>query len=212
MRQKAIYVKSSRGDPHYTDLKKFNLDPDNILPPLKGRLLIASPFLEDPYFSRTLIILCDHNDEGSFGFVLNRYIELDLPDLLEHLPETTGRISLGGPVENNSLFYIHTLGDQIPESVHIGGNLFLGGDFEIISKGIENETIDSDEVRFFVGYAGWSEEQLEDEIEERSWYVRNLNDLPVMDTVRDDLWNEALRGMGKPFANLAHFPADPKLN
>lgn len=193
-------------------MKKFNLDPDNILPPLKGRLLIASPFLEDPYFSRTLIILCDHNDEGSFGFVLNRYIELDLPDLLEHLPETVGRISLGGPVENNSLYYIHTLGDAIPGSVSIGGNIWLGGDFEIITEGIKNETIDSRNVRFFVGYSGWSEAQLEDEIKERSWYVRELNDLPVMDTVRDDLWNEALKGMGKPFANLAHFPADPKLN
>jgi putative transcriptional regulator len=212
MRQKAQFAKNSPGDLHYIKLKKFNLDPDNILAPLKGRLLIASPFLEDPYFSRTLVILCDHNEEGSFGFVLNRYIELDLPDLLENLPETAGRISLGGPVENNSLYYIHTLGDLIPESVHIGGNLYLGGDFKIISEGIENETIDSSKVRFFVGYSGWSETQLEDEIEERSWYVRDLQDLPVMDTVRDDLWNEALKGMGKPFANLAHFPADPKLN
>lgn len=212
MKLRQRYAKNSHGGLHCIDLKKFNLDPDNILPPLKGRLLIASPFLEDPYFSRTLIILCDHNDEGSFGFVLNRYIELDLPDLLENLPETAGRISLGGPVENNSLYYIHTLGDLIPESVHIGGNLYLGGDFRTISDGIGNRTIDSSKVRFFVGYSGWSEEQLEDEIKERSWYVRDLNDLPVMDTVRDDLWNEALKGMGKPFANLAHFPTDPKLN
>ncbi len=193
-------------------MKNFNLDPDNILPPLRGRLLIASPFLEDPYFSRSLILLCDHNEEGSFGFVLNRYIELDLPDLSEKLPETEGRISLGGPVENNSLYYIHTLGERIPESIHVSGNLFLGGDFDAISAGLADKTIASDQVRFFVGYSGWSEEQLEEEIGKRSWYVRNLSDLPVMDTAREDLWNEALRGMGKPFSDLANFPADPKLN
>lgn len=180
--------------------------------PAKGRLLIASPFLEDPYFSRTVVLICDHNDEGSFGFVLNRYIELDLPDLIGHLPKAAGRISLGGPVENNSLYYIHTLGNRIEGSQLVEGNIYLGGDFDALTSGMESGDIPAGSIRFFVGYSGWSEGQLESEIDERSWFVRNLEDLPLMATERDDLWNEALRGMGAPFANLAHFPTDPKLN
>lgn len=190
----------------------FNLDPDNEMAPGRGRLLIATPFLEDPYFSRTVVLLCDHNDEGSFGFVLNRYIDLDLPDLLSHLPKTTGRISLGGPVENNSLYYLHRLGDAIAGSQHIVDDLYLGGDFEALTDALELGAIEPGRIRFFIGYSGWSEKQLDDEIEQRSWYVRELQGLPVMDTERDDLWNLALLGMGAPFANLAHFPADPKLN
>lgn len=193
-------------------LSNFDIDPDNLTPPEQGRILIASPHLEDPYFSRAVILLCAHNEEGSFGFVLNRYIDLDLPDLLATLPETDGRISLGGPVENNSLFYLHSLGESIPGSSHIAGNVYLGGDFEVLKNGLDIGTIAQEKIRFFVGYSGWSEKQLEDEIVERSWYVRDLTDLPIMDTSRDDLWNAALLGMGGPYANLAHFPSDPKLN
>jgi putative transcriptional regulator len=180
--------------------------------PAKGRLLIASPHLEDAYFSRAVILLCDLNEEGAFGFVLNRYVELNLPDLIKDLPKTAGRISLGGPVENNSLYYIHTLGQAINESLHVEGNIYLGGKFDALTTGLDNGSIAHDEVRFFVGYSGWGEGQLEEEIKQRSWYVRDLNSLSIMDTSRDDMWNEALRSMGGEFANLAHFPSDPKLN
>ncbi len=193
-------------------LKSFNIDPDNLLAPGRGRLLIASPYLEDPYFNRSVILLCEHNEDGAFGFVLNRYIDLDLPDLLEKLPHSNSRVSLGGPVENNSLYYVHSLGDAIPGSQHIAGELYLGGDFDIIVEGLKSGSIEQSRVRFFVGYSGWGEQQLESEMEQRSWYVRELAELPLMDTERDDLWSIALQGMGEPFSTLANFPADPKLN
>ncbi len=193
-------------------MSTFNLDPDNPLSPERGRLLIASPHLDDPYFQRTVILICDHNPEGSFGFVLNRYIEIDLPDLVNSLPTGSGRLSLGGPVENNSLYYLHLLPDLINDSQHVTGSLYLGGDFETITEGLKVGSITDAQVRFFVGYSGWSEGQLEEEISKRSWYVCEAEGLPLMDSHIDNLWQIALRSMGGQFANLAHFPADPKLN
>jgi len=180
--------------------------------PERGRLLISEPFLEDPYFKRTVILLCDHDKEGSFGFILNKYVDLTLPDILEGLPHLNNRISVGGPVLNTNLYYIHTLGDMVEGSQSVGEGIWMGGDFEQIQSLMLTGMIKADQIRFFVGYSGWSENQLETELEEKSWYVCDAQNIPIMDTTRDDIWSVALREMGGDFANLAHFPSDPTLN
>ncbi len=192
--------------------KAINLTPENILLPERGRLLISEPFLEDPYFKRTVILLCDHDEEGSFGFILNKYVDLTLPDILDGLPNLNNRISVGGPVLNTNLYYIHTLGEIVEGSQLISEGIYMGGDFEQIQSLILTGVIKEDQIRFFVGYSGWSEKQLETELEERSWYVCDAQNIPIMDTSRDDIWSLALRAMGGDFANLAHFPSDPTLN
>ena len=82
----------------------------NKIPPQKGRILISDPFLGDDYFERSVVYLCEHNQEGSFGFVLNNLVEINLNDLNDQFPEITTKISTGGPVETESMFFIHTLG------------------------------------------------------------------------------------------------------
>jgi len=166
----------------------------------------------DPYFNRSVILLCDHNEEGSFGFILNKYVEMDLTDVMEDVPEISNRVSVGGPVENNHLYFLHTLGDLLPGSILIAKGLYVGGDFEILRNLLATRSIDENQIRFFVGYSGWGAGQLVEEMQTESWYVSAIDDLPVMDTSRDDLWSLAFKEMGGSFSVLANFPADPSLN
>lgn len=195
-----------------TSLNVMDFKPKNTAQPAKGKLLISDPFMGDPYFNRSVILLCEHNEEGSFGFILNKYVELDLDDILQGLPPMESRISLGGPVENNNLYYIHTLGETLPGSVEVVDGIFVGGDFEIVKSLMNDGKVADSEIRFFVGYSGWGEEQLADELETESWYVADVLNLPIMDTARDDLWSLAFKQMGGSFAPLANFPADPGMN
>lgn len=166
----------------------------------------------DPYFGRSVILLCEHNEEGSLGFILNKYIDMDLTEVMDDVPEISNRVSIGGPVENNQLYFLHTLGDLLPGSTEISEGLYLGGDFEILRSMLATQSIDESQVRFFVGYSGWGEGQLIEEMKEESWYVSDINDLPLMDTLRDDLWSLAFKKMGGSFSVLANFPSDPSLN
>lgn len=190
----------------------MDFKPVNIESPAKGKLLISDPFMGDPYFNRLVILLCEHNQEGSFGFILNKYLDMDLTDVMDDVPDISNRVSIGGPVENNQLYFLHTLGDRLPGSTEIAKGLYVGGDFEILRSLLVAKSINEDQVRFFVGYSGWGEGQLLEEMEEESWYVSDINDLPLMDTYRDDLWSLAFKKMGGSFSVLANFPADPSLN
>lgn len=193
-------------------LKKVNINPDNLLPPRKGRLLVSKPFLDDPYFKRTVILLCDHNEEGSFGFVLNKYVDLDLSDIKLNIPGVGEKLAIGGPVENKNVYYLHRYGSEMPGSAHISGDLYMGGMFDDLKVLMASPEFDKNKVRFFIGYSGWTTDQLLEELNSESWYVADCDPELVMNTEMDDLWGEVLRKMGGDYANLANFPSDPKMN
>ena len=194
------------------DLSGLNLHPENILPPAKGRLLVSAPFLQDPYFTRSVILLCESDKEGAFGFILNKYIDINLEDLVNDLPDFGAMVSMGGPVQSENLFYIHTLGEELPGSIPITPELSLGGDFDMLRSGIIAGSIEPRQIRFFVGYSGWSAGQLEDEMSQKSWYVSEPGELPLMESDRVDIWGQTLSQMGGDFAKLANIPADPSMN
>jgi len=189
-----------------------NINPDNLLPPRKGRLLVSKPFLDDPYFKRTVILLCDHNDEGSFGFVLNKYVDLDLSDIKLNIPGVDDRLAVGGPVENKNIYYIHSYGNEMPGSVHIVDDIYMGGSFGDLKELMATPDFNPKKVRFFIGYSGWTTDQLLEELNSESWYVADCDTAIIMNSEIDDLWGEVLKTMGGDFANLANFPSDPKLN
>jgi len=193
-------------------LEDFNIKPKNLIQPAKGKLLIAEPFMQDPYFKRTVVLLCEHNGEGTFGFILNRYIDFELSEILEGIPEFETRVGLGGPVESTNLYYLHTLGEELEGSIQISGNIYLGGNFEQLKLKIMSNEIRPSEIRFFVGYSGWGNEQLDNELKEESWYVTEINGLEFMNTAHEELWSQSLINMGGEYANLVHYPADPNLN
>lgn len=190
----------------------INLHPATNIPPATGKILISEPFLADPYFKRTIVLLCEHNKEGSFGFVLNKFVNLKIEDLLDGFPPFPTRISIGGPVLGTNMYYIHTHGDKIEGSIQIVNDLYMGGDFEQMQLLVKNGEISIDSIRFFIGYSGWDENQLNQEIEEKSWFVTDIPTSQIMDTTENKLWETILKNMGSEYERLTHFPDDPSLN
>lgn len=190
----------------------LDLDPRSRVRPAKGRLLVSEPFLPDPYFRRTVVLLCEHNEEGSFGFVLNRPMEMSVNDLMENMPAIHSMVHIGGPVQSGNLFYLHTLGPHLQGSVEVVDGVFMGGDHDRLVAILAADPSLAKHVRFFVGYSGWSEGQLDRELNDRSWLVAHADRKRIMAVDARSLWAETLRSMGPEFAPLANFPEDPGLN
>jgi putative transcriptional regulator len=180
---------------------------------LKGKLLISEPFLHDPYFQRSVVLMTEYDPLlGATGLILNKPIDLSLNDGLTDFPPYDGQVYLGGPVHKDNLFFIHTLGDKIEDSIEIMPGLFWGGNFETIKQLISSYQIDHNEIRFFAGFSGWETTQLEKEIEEQAWIVTDASPNLIMNTNDDKMWSEVLKRMGAEYAILANFPLDPSLN
>lgn len=192
--------------------KKLDLNPKSRFGPAKGRLLVAEPFMSDPYFKRSVVLLCEHSPEGSMGFVLNRFIDLQLNELISGLPPIRSRVGIGGPVGSGELFYIHTLGDSIEGSLEVCNGFYTGGEFEQIRDLLMMDPSMADRMRFFVGYSGWSEGQLFAEIDQLSWLIAEGDPTVIMETRSESIWGDTLKKMGNKFAPLANFPEDPSLN
>ena len=180
--------------------------------PEKGKILISEPFLNDPNFKRSIILLSEHNVEGSVGFILNKPTKLKVDQVLDDFPEFDATVYLGGPVQINTLQFIHRLGDLIEGSTEISDGLYWGGNFEVLMILIEANQITPDDIRFFIGYSGWTEGQLEGELKISSWIVASTIIDNIFSEEPDKLWREILKGMGKQFAILASFPENPSVN
>ena len=190
----------------------IDLNVYNKIEPQKGRLLITEPFEESSYFNRSVVLLCEHNDEGSFGFVMNNYIDVELSDF-ESLPHFETRIGLGGPVNSKNLYYLHTLGHIIPESVQITPGIFAGGDFETLKGLLIAGAIEKQQIRFFLGYSGWSEKQLDGELKHNALLVADIHDTQeLMDTNNTNLWADYMTRQGGKYKAFAHFPKNPLHN
>lgn len=179
----------------------------------QGRVLISEPFLPDTYFKRSIVFITEHNEEGTVGFILNKPVHIDLPELLKDFPVIDAPVSLGGPVGSNTVHYIHTLGDQVPKSVKVLQQIHWGGDFETIKDLIKNGKIGKGQIRFFVGYSGWMPKQLDNEIAENSWLVTNMDPRTIMTHTSKDAWRKILRSMNeKKYRMWADFPENPGNN
>jgi putative transcriptional regulator len=180
--------------------------------PSPGKLLIAEPFLDDPYFKRSVVLLTEHNENGSIGFILNKPIEIKLKDAVGELPPIDSNIHLGGPVARETLHFLHTEGEQIDGSLEIMKGLFWGGNFETLKKLIEQDKIKPESIKFFVGYSGWEPEQLEKELKLNSWIVLEGDLSVIMKRNTANLWKDILKEKGNEFGIIADFPQDPTMN
>lgn len=187
--------------------------PDSDVDLQPGALLISAPMMQDPNFRRTVVLLCEHQpEEGTFGLTLNRPLDVQLGDVLEEFVSYDPTLYLGGPVQRDTLHYLHTRPDEIPGGMSLPGNITWGGNFEIVQQIAKQGTASSENLRFFLGYAGWGPGQLEAEVEEDAWLLApGVADL-IFDTDPEQLWRTVLRHMGGEYAVLANFPDDPRMN
>jgi len=183
----------------------------NNISPKRGHLLISSPFMKDVFFGRSVILLAEHNSDGSIGFILNKPVKLLLKDIIPDLKDVNLNLYLGGPVNTNRLFYIHSLGEEIPGSVPILDEIYWGGDFEVIKEYVGDDKY-KDEIKFFIGYSGWSPNQIDKEINEYSWVVSKHTMDIIKNVNTEDMWKEALKRMNGRFKIISNFPVDPILN
>jgi len=181
--------------------------------PASGKLLISEPSLRDFYFGRSVVLLVEHNTkEGTIGLILNKPIHLKLNQVVKEFPDNEFPLFLGGPVHPERLFYVHTLGDKVPGSIEVIPGLYWGGDIGKIMDLIKLNLVTPEDVRFFIGYAGWEPKQLDTEMKEKSWVVTQCNLGTVMERHPEKLWSNMLKEMGNDYAIWANFPSDPILN
>src|ERR1700753_2292442 len=181
--------------------------------PATGRILISEPFMLDPNFKRSVILLTEYSTEGAMGFVLNHASEFALGDLLPDLSYTDFTVYVGGPVANNTLHFIHRCPNKIADGIEISDGVYWGGDFEAVKSLIKSYALGEEEIRFFTGYSGWTAEQLDDEIREDSWIVaQHISPNYIFGSSEENLWREAVIGLGQRYAHIANFPENPELN
>jgi putative transcriptional regulator len=180
--------------------------------PTPGILLIADPFLKDPNFMRTVVFLCEHKDEGSFGFVLNKNYDYTLDELVNGLDDLKIPVYLGGPVQKDTIHFLHQYPEMIPGGYEITDGVFWGGDFETAIALIRKGKVDLHKIRFFIGYSGWGSGQLADELKEKSWVVAEATRKLVFHKRIDEVWKDALLDLGGDYEMMVNFPIDPQLN
>lgn len=195
----------------YKDLFKIN---HNNLRPGKGKILISEPFLQDVYFQRAVVLLIEHNAKGSMGFVLNKRTDLYVNSFFADLVDQPNiPVYLGGPVSANHLFFIHSLGEDIvPGGVRIGDHLYFDGEFESLKQYIREGYPIEGKVKFFMGYSGWTENQLTDEILSNSWLVSSSTNENIIRANGDSFWNDSIQVLGTPYATWVNYPKDPGMN
>lgn len=183
-----------------------------MISPDKGTLLIANPFLKDPNFLRTVIFLCENVKEGTFGLVLNKQFDQTLNQLLPDLEMPPFPVYSGGPVQMDTLHFLHQYPDLIGGGIEVFNGVYWGGNFESLQIYLKNNNISKNKIRFFVGYSGWTEGQLDMEMKEDSWITAKATRELIFETSAADAWRESLNMLGGDYKMMANYPIDPQLN
>ncbi len=194
-----------------TDINKIlEIKPNNIKPS-QGKVLVSEPFTNDYYFKRSVVLLAEHNDEGSYGMVFNKPLYINLNELIKDFPKFDAPLYLGGPVKTDSLFYIHKF-PEVTDSIKIDEGLYWGGDIDIIKELIATKRLNRNNIRFFVGYAGWSPKQLDEELKIHSWLVTRIKTDILLQESPATIWNTVVLDMGGDYSHWVNFPVNPSMN
>ena len=193
------------------ELDLFAILPEDKIPE-RGKILISEPFLPDTFFNRSIVYLTDHNPKGSVGFILNKKLDIKVCDAISGFEGWNENLNMGGPVAPDTLHYLHNMGDMIPKSVLVDGNIFWSGDLDTIRELIKIGKIKKSQIRFFLGYSGWSAGQLERELKEDSWVIAKVESDIIMNNRGDDTWKRVLRSFKNKYRMWADFPDSPEMN
>jgi putative transcriptional regulator len=177
-----------------------------------GKLLIAHPLLNDGFFNRSVVYITQYSDESVVGFVLNFKTQFKLRDVRPQVQNGYLPIYEGGPVAKNQLFFIHKLGEKLPNSHHIKDDIYFGGDFNELLYLVDHENVSEDDLRFFVGYSGWDKEQLDNELNTGSWFVADANPEELISVNASALWANELEKQRKTYKIFGEIGFDPSMN
>ena len=178
---------------------------------LRGQLLIAETTLPDPNFSRAVVLVCEHSEEGALGLVLNRPGELSVADAAPELVDIAGydaTIDLGGPVQPDALLVLAEFVDPSLAGICVVGDVGLVGDGTDVEDLVEGTR----RARVFAGYAGWGPSQLDDELEREDWFVAPAGVDDIFNPDADELWARVLARKGGLFRLASRIPVDPSVN
>ena len=183
-----------------------------ILNPEKGKLLIAEPaILNDDAFNRSIILLTEYSDNNAVGFIMNKPLNYTVNDLLPDI-NCSFNVYQGGPVEQDNLYFIHKIPELIPNSIEVVNDIYWGGNFDSLKDLLTNNKIKSSDIRFFLGYSGWSVNQLQNEINTQSWFVSE-NDFPnILAVDNESIWKNKLLQKGGEYKIWANAPGNIQLN
>ena len=183
------------------------------LKPTKGHLLVAEPsIIGDVSFNRSVVLLADHSDSGSVGFILNKILDFTLND---PIPGIKGNFKVynGGPVEQDNLYFIHKIPDLIPDSIEIANGIYWGGNFEAVMDLIAEEKIDETQIKFFLGYSGWDAQQLDEELNSHSWVVTTNDDhTALLEKPYTSFWKDKMMELGGEYVLWSNSPENPSYN
>lgn len=172
-----------------------------------GSILLAEPFMVDPNFKRSVVLLCDHTRaEGTVGFVLNKNLGLQINELILEFPDFESEVYYGGPVQTDSIHYIHNVGDILDNSTKVVDGVWWGGDFDKLKGLINANLIEPENIRFFVGYSGWSPGQLTNEMQLGSWVLTEMYANYLFKSKPDSLWQQVMKNKGDRYEVIADMP------
>ena len=183
--------------------------------PFAGALLVSEPFLREDYFCHAVICIVEYEvGSSTMGIVLNKATDLTLNSLVPQINKDIFiPIYCGGPLSCDRLYFIHTLGDIIPQSQKISDGLYIGGDFEAIIEYINSGFPIKNNIRFFLGYSGWDPGQLEDELKHHVWAVSESNcNQKLLEGHGDKYWHKYVKTLGEEFRGWLYHPENPQMN
>jgi putative transcriptional regulator len=179
----------------------------------KGTFLIASPDIDMGIYFRSVILICEHNPSGSFGLIINKSLNIELPEEIVNIKDLANphvAVRAGGPIQPNQMMLLHS-SDQIPEqTLKICNGVFLGGDLQFLQESISDPN--GPHLRLCFGYAGWGAGHLEREFLSGNWFLHPASDRYIFEVPPEKIWQSLLREMGGKYATLSMIPEDLSLN
>ena len=181
--------------------------------PERGDLLISEPYLPDPNFERTVIYLCKHDENDTFGLVLNKKTNVKLGDIVDEVADYPAELFVGGPVQQNTMHFIHR-NIKLAESARLVQNeIYWGGDYDLLTQMLNARSIFNEDIRFFIGYSGWVKGQLMDEVKKHSWIIlKRATQEMIFEWDNQELWSACLKTMGGKYRLMSNYPKDPRMN
>ncbi len=179
----------------------------------KGSFLIASPEIDAGVYFRSVILICEHTPNGSFGLIINKPLQIELPEDLINLKNLTNpnvSIRAGGPIQPNQMMLLHSSDALKEQAMKVCEGVYLGGDMQFLQESIAS--LAGPKLRLCFGYTGWDAGQLEREFLSGNWFLAPGSANHVFETPPEKVWQNILREMGGKYATLSMIPEDLSLN